>query len=251
MAASGEPNICLTLTINVATGESPNDRYKILHNSWKLLAKRVIRQFKLPAERRWTLKTPEGYEYQDITSFRITRNTEAGKINRLHYMAFAEETEQKEPHLHILLRTDYIPQSWISQQMKELQNSPIVWIEKIKGPRAAISYVTKYVTEAPAQFGTSKRYWVSRDYQLTKQSQDEVPMFDRKGTRLRQISFSEFVREIVIQGQVPIKVTTREFRVLPLREALKQYGSPYIDEPHEAWVAARIWLLVWKHKLRI
>ena len=66
--------------------------------------------------------------------------------------------------------------------MQELQNSPIVWIEKIKGPRAAIAYVTKYVTKAPAQFGRSKRYWMSRNYQLTKQSKDEVPTFDKRDT---------------------------------------------------------------------
>ena len=104
VAASGEPNICLTLTINVATGETPSERYRILHNSWKILAKRILRQFKLPAEKRWTLKTEDGHEYQDIVSYRVTRNTSSDKITALHYMAFAEETKQKEPHLHILLR---------------------------------------------------------------------------------------------------------------------------------------------------
>ena len=74
--------------------------------------------------------------------------------------------------------------------MKELQKSPIVWIEKIKGPRAAISYVTKYVTDTgPVRY--IKTVLGEQSYQLTKQSQDEVPMFDRKGTRLRRISFSK------------------------------------------------------------
>jgi hypothetical protein len=79
-------------------------------------------------------------------------------------MAFNERTKAGEPHLHILLRAPFIPQDWIAEAMAELSGSPVCWIEAIANTRSAIRYVTKYVTKEPAQFGTGKRYWLSRNW---------------------------------------------------------------------------------------
>lgn len=129
LAASGEPNKILTLTVNPERGTSANHRRDMLHDAWKRLVKRILRRFA------W--KT-------------------------LDYMAFLERTKAGEPHLHILLRCGFIPQRWLAEQMRQLIGAPIVWIEKINGTAQAIRYVTKYVAKAPAQFGCGKRYWVSR-----------------------------------------------------------------------------------------
>ena len=249
MAASGVPNSCLTLTVNTSVGESPTERYKILHNSWKLLVKRILRQFKKPPAQRWVLTTPEGYEYQELRSYRITDKTKAGRVKRLHYMAFAEETEAKEPHLHILLRTQYIPQRWISQQMQEMQNSPIVWIEKIKGARQAIAYVTKYVTKAPAQFGKCKRYWVSRLYRIKDNYIRPEPQFHRRNSQIIRQPFQELYLEIVRKGLIPIVLNTEQLRLLTLRQAQAVYGSDDSFESSPQIISSYLWLHRWKRKI--
>jgi len=132
-AASGLPTTLITLTVNPRVGESVNDRLRLLSHSWKLIVKR-LRQVK-------------GKDY-------------------IQYMAFVEKTKAGEPHLHILARTGWIPQKWLSAVMDELMRSPIVDIRRIQTVRAAVAYVAKYVTKAPAKFGASKRYWQSRAYGL-------------------------------------------------------------------------------------
>jgi hypothetical protein len=161
-AASGEPNKILTLTVNAAVGNNPTERRAMLHDAWKRLVKRILRRYK------W---------------------------KRLPYMAFIEKTQKGEPHLHILLRCDFIPQRWISAQMKDMIGSPIVWIEQVKGTGKAIAYVTKYVGKAPAQFGTAKRYWMSRDWIKLAEDRDARPIMDMRDIIVRRKSWSETLAE--------------------------------------------------------
>lgn len=166
-AAAGQPNKVLTITVNTAVGQSPLERRQMLHNAWKILTKRIMRQFK------W---------------------------KKLHYMAFVEKTKRGEPHLHILLRCEYIPQQWLSSQLKELIGSPIVWIEQIKNTGQAVHYVTKYVGKEPAQFGTLKRYWMSRDYELEKTEVERQPVFDRNTMVIQRERYRELAHARYSQG---------------------------------------------------
>jgi hypothetical protein len=197
------------------------------------------------------MKTEEGYEYQEIRANTITRKTRAKRIKRLHYMAFAEETENGEPHLHILLRTVFIPQAWISQQMKEIMQSPIVWIELIKGPRAAIAYVTKYVTKAPAQFGKSRRYWVSRWYQLIKRERTKASLYDRINTKVIFQRFEELIREIVVSGSIPRIMSTTEIEVYSQKNSRLRMGTDQIFADEAEGVRAYLWLATWRKRLRV
>lgn len=161
LAASGEPNRMLTLTVNPKLGDSPNDRRNLLHDAWKRLVKRILRFY--------------GWK-------------------ELHYMAFLERTKRGEPHLHILLRCGYISQRWLSRQMQQMIAAPIVWIERIKGTRHAIKYVTKYVTKAPAQFGKGKRYWVSRKWEVNKPDKVAREPFNWRTTSVVRERWSELVQ---------------------------------------------------------
>jgi len=134
-AAGGDPNRFLTLTVSPLVGDSPTDRRGLLAVAFNHLVKRLRRRF-------------PGQEVE--------------------YLAVVEETKAGEPHLHVLLRAPFIPQNWLSEQMRELLSSPIVDIRKIKGASQVVRYVAKYVTKAPAQFASFKRYWSSRGYQLEK-----------------------------------------------------------------------------------
>jgi hypothetical protein len=248
MAASGLPNVCLTLTVRATTGESPVDRYQQLHRAWKVLVKRIIRQFAQPPEKRWQLTADDDAPYHDILAYAITKQVAAKKVKRLHYMAFCEETENGEPHLHILLRTKYIPQKWISQQMDQLLRSPVVWIEKIRGARSAIQYVTKYVTDAPAQFGKSRRYWYSRYYLLQVKVKNEVPLLDRRFSRRIRQTFREFLFEIGHKGKIAIPIAREQLQLYSLKDALYYFHDGTHWKVCAEILKAQIWFAHWKRE---
>lgn len=251
VAASGEPTSMLTLSSNVNNAGCKEDKYKALHEAWRNLVKRTIRQFSKKPETRWMLTTPEGYEYQEIRAYRITIKTAPKEVTRLHYMAFAEETKSGEPHLHILLRTEYIPQRWLSQQMKELINSPVLWIEKIKGTSAAIAYVSKYITKAPAKFGKSRRYWVSRFYQVNTPEKYIKDVFSRLTHQIVRQRFSELVTEILHKRLIPRQVSTDTIHLYTLKGWANSAGS-VVNIAQDGGLAVASHLLgSWREILRI
>lgn len=251
MAASGRPNICLTLTHVYKEGADQVAHYKALHNAWKLLVKRILRQFKKNPEDRWLLKTPEGYEYQEIRGYRITRKTPANEIKHLHYMAFNEATKNGEPHLHILLRTKYIPHKWIADQMNDLIGSFRVWVEKIKTTKAAIGYVSKYISKAPAQFGRSRRYWLSRFYQVNDPGQIEKGITRRDGYRRHRQRFSAFIYELTVSQSLIEVIAPNEIRLETLRQAYNRDGVEPTPDRALRFHLGAAWLKTWKERLRL
>jgi len=138
LAASGEPIRFLTLTVNPHRDGTPETRLLELANAWRITIKRLRR-----------LHPHEPIEY----------------------LAIVEETKNHEPHLHILLRSPFIQQRYLSECMASLIDAPIVDIRRIRNPREVIRYVAKYVTKAPARIGQCKRYWASQGYELDKEQQ--------------------------------------------------------------------------------
>lgn len=251
IAASGLPTICLTLTHWFKPGSDQAEHYKELHNAWKLLVKRILRQFSKPPEQRWIMTDKEGGAYQDLRAYTITKKTKAKRIKKLHYMAFAEETENGEPHLHILLRTVFIPQAWISEQMREIIASPVTWIEKIKGARSAIAYVTKYVTKAPAQFGKSRRYWISRWFQLKKRERTKQPLYDRINSKVVFQEFTELISEIVVQGLIPKVIGKSELRLYQRRAIRDRLPYDQIFANDLEKMTSYLWLSTWRQRCRV
>jgi len=143
-AAGGAPQRFLTLTVNPTIGNSPDDRLSLLSAAWRTAVKRLRRKY--------------------------------GQ-STIQYLAIVEATKHGEPHLHILMRSPYIPQSEISDIMRELIDSPIVDIRKIKNTRELIRYVAKYVTKEPHHFGTGKRYWSSQRWELPQDPDEERDAF--------------------------------------------------------------------------
>jgi len=144
--ANGQPDKFITVTSNPAMGGTPESRRLALGVAWATLVKRI--------KRTWP-----HFDFQ--------------------YMAVVEETKAGEPHLHVAARAPFIPQWWLSNAMKEIADSPIVDIRKIRGVRQAVRYLAKYITKQPAQFGTTKRYWKSRGYALPNDDFPKLP----KGTK--------------------------------------------------------------------
>lgn len=196
IAAAGRPNKFLTLTVNVAVGASPLDRRNLLHDAWKRLVKRMLRQWALPPERRWRLIGATRSSRREAIVRAITAKTPQRGCDRLPYMAFLEATEAGEPHLHILLRCPYVPQDWIAEQMADMLGSPVCDIREIRGTRAAVTYVTKYVTKAPAQFGNTRRYWISKGWEVEPRSQDERQPGPARFVSVRRKNYLEWIAEI-------------------------------------------------------
>jgi len=144
-AASGHANRFITLTASMKAGINTEERLHALSHAWRVIMLRLRRLH-------------PGIDIQ--------------------YLVIVEATKHGEPHLHILYRGPFIPQRVLSHWMSQLISSPICDIRKVRSQRELIRYVAKYVTKKPAQFGTSKRYWQSRGYQLPdpeREAMDEVP----------------------------------------------------------------------------
>lgn len=131
LAAAGAPTHFLTLTCNPALWPSPADAARAMQDARAELVRRI---------RRLGPRFP--FEY-----FSVWEATRAGW-----------------PHLHILARTEFIDQAWLSDTWAELTGAPIVDIRKVEHPDEAASYVAKYVGKDPHHFGTNNRYSRSRNW---------------------------------------------------------------------------------------
>lgn len=130
-AREGNPSTFITLTVNPIRGESAAERAAELVDAMRTMFKRARRKF---------------------------------TKQKLEYLAVFEETKKGEPHLHILARAPFIPQAWLSEQMAELIQAPIVDIRRVNSARGAAQYVAKYVAKGPKSFGSLKRYWSTPGY---------------------------------------------------------------------------------------
>lgn len=77
-----------------------------------------------------------------------------------------EAHESGWPHLHILMRSIWLDAEWLSDQMREISDSPIIKIKRIDDRAKINAYVAKYAGKAAHKFGSAKRYWQSPDYDL-------------------------------------------------------------------------------------
>ena len=130
---SGSPNRLITLTSRHRKDQTPEDAAKALVRAWRII--------------RSTIKKKNPRE-------------------KVEFLAVFEETKTGWPHLHILVRSAWLDQRWLSAQMARLTDSPIVDIRAVHNQRGVASYVSKYIGKAPGKFGTLKRYWTSQAYEL-------------------------------------------------------------------------------------
>lgn len=129
----GAPNRFLTLTRRAKKGDDPHKAAQELAHAFLLLRNRIKKKYGL---------------------------------KKLAYIAVFERHKSGQPHLHIMLRCRYIPQKWLSEQMDDLLQSPIVDIKYVTDRGRVAAYVAKYIAKAPERFDGCKRYWRSQDYEL-------------------------------------------------------------------------------------
>jgi len=149
---AGHPNTFITLTVNTQLPGSPERHARMLVKAWRTVRRRAIAKYRYKA---------------------------------LPFMAVFEATKKGEPHLHIIARCKWLDQKWLSDQMRELMNSPIVDIRRVDTPDRAVKYVAKYIGKDPHHFGTTKRYWRSADYLIPSDDEEDPgpPWIDWKVVR--------------------------------------------------------------------
>lgn len=147
-AFRGRPNAFITLTVNPKIGTGPDHRARDLVEAWRKVRRR--------AKIKW------------------------GNV-RIPFIAVFEETKAGEPHLHILCRLKWIPQNWLSDQMKAEIGAPIVDIRRVTSKSKVASYVAKYVGKNPEKFGGCKRYWRSLDYLIEPRKEYADPLGPAEG----------------------------------------------------------------------
>jgi hypothetical protein len=128
---AGRPTTFITLTVRAGKFRSANEAAHGLVVAWRQVRRRAITTFKL---------------------------------KELEFYAVFEATKAGWPHLHILARCDWIPQKWLSDQMKARLDSPVVDIRVVGSHDKGAQYLAKYLGKAHMQFGTCKRYWHSRNW---------------------------------------------------------------------------------------
>lgn len=133
LAKSGKPTTFITLTVNPSFGFSPASRARALAQAWPEIVRRICREF---------------------------------HVEHVPYLCVFEATKQGEPHLHILARLKYIPQKWLSDQMRDLIGAPIVDIRAVKSANHAAHYIAKYIGKDAHRFATCKRYWRTRSWEI-------------------------------------------------------------------------------------
>lgn len=173
LAANGAPDKFITLTLRNDGSIAKDAAARKLADCWRLIVKRAQRKF---------------------------------GIKHIPYLAVYEAHKSGFPHLHILARSKYIPQKWLSEQMIELTGSHRQDIRAVKGKRMVASYISKYVGKAPGKFGKQKRYWHTKDWDILS---DEVKVFDGTdpaGWRVVLAPLIEIVRLWPGQGIKPLAV---------------------------------------------
>lgn len=118
--------------------------------------------------RLWPSPADAARAMQDARAELVRRIRKLGPSFPFEYFSVWEATKAGWPHLHILARTDFIDQAWLSVTWSELTGAPIVDIRRVHQLEDAASYVAKYVGKDPHHFGTNNRYSRSRNWCQSK-----------------------------------------------------------------------------------
>lgn len=163
---AGLPTAFITITYRRRPGVTPIQASKELTAALATVVRRFKQEQRKPAGSRYIPKGPRKFQYNRAKAVRIAKREDRRKTEIAAHFWIMEEHKSGWPHMHILWRGRYVPQWWLSQQLEELIQSPIVDVRRVKNPAQRAAYVAKYCGKKPHQFGTTKRYSQTRNYKL-------------------------------------------------------------------------------------
>lgn len=159
IAGKSRPRALLTLTVRSTDYETPADAALALKEGLRLLRLRLKRH---------------------------------PKLSNFQFLAVFERHKSGYPHLHLLIKGEFIPWQWLRKAWEEITGSYMVDIKKIKAKREAARYVAKYIGKDLSAFPHCKRWWRSHGY---SDGVDEAPPKDlRLGAPRRWMANVHHVR---------------------------------------------------------
>lgn len=96
------------------------------------------------------------------------------KLKHIPFIWHREAHENGTSHLHILMRLDKLSRHWAKDEWCKLTGSYIVHVDAIDNAGGIAAYTTKHTAKQPAKFGTCKRYFASRDWDLRQKPEKTV-----------------------------------------------------------------------------
>lgn len=131
LARAGKPRALLTLTVNSKRFPDPQTAAAALKRGLRLLRLRLDRH---------------------------------PRFQRFSFLAVFEKHKSGFPHLHLLIRSDFIPWKVLRGMWEGITGDYQVDIRKIDSRGKAAFYVAKYIGKDLSAFEGCKRWWRSHDY---------------------------------------------------------------------------------------
>jgi hypothetical protein len=164
---AGEPNMMITLTQNGSRGESKNHRRRLLGEAIPLLFQMIKR---------------------------------SKNLDHVPYFCVIEQHESGEAHAHILARLPYVHQKWLLKKWRKLMGAAGVFVQRLKTQRGAAHYVSKYLSKAPARFGTMKRFWKSQHWRVTPEEARDLHDTKAFVRVLKHFNITKYAALLISEG---------------------------------------------------
>jgi len=145
LARAGKPRAMLTLTVRSTDYPSPDEAAEALKRGLRLLRLRLSRH---------------------------------PRFKNFEFLAVFERHKSGYPHMHLLIRGDYIPWKVLRGMWERITGSYQVDVRKIDTRGKAAFYVAKYIGKDLSSFEGCKRWWRSRNYNADE-AEDYVPQWCR------------------------------------------------------------------------
>lgn len=167
-AHRGRANTFITITVRRDEFKTPNQAAAALARAWRVIVKRALRQDNIRLKR----KEKAAERSSAVTNSDLKLDLPVAQVTlekgRLEYLVVIEAHASGWPHLHILCRSQWIAQKWLSTQLLDVLKSPICYVQRLTKRAQIGAYVAKYCGKCAHKFGNTKRYWQTRGFQLTK-----------------------------------------------------------------------------------
>lgn len=163
-AIGGNPDTFITMTSRRVPGRTDQEAAALMSNAWKIVRKRMEREAKRDPEknpRPFGAAPPDGWNVAADSKMPPQVVLPEGKFE---FLLVVERHLSEWPHFHIVGRSRWIGWKWLSAQLAELCDGPVVSIERIERKSKCVAYCAAYAGKCSQKIGNTKRYWQSKRY---------------------------------------------------------------------------------------
>lgn len=181
IAMASKPKAMLTLTVSSKHHPTPTDAAAALKDGLRLLRLRLKRH---------------------------------PKLQNFEFMAVFEKHKSGYPHLHLLIKGDYLPWKWLRRVWEEITGSYQVDIRKISNRGMAAFYVAKYIGKDLTAFEGCKRWWRSHGFSA-EASEEYEPEYVKAEFQRWDVDFNALWHVLAFEGWTREKTGPERWRIKP------------------------------------